>query len=448
MSILKRTLIWLGISIPPFLFFLFLARSLNDLPVTDDYSCVLAFLLQWKSEAGIQHIIQVATFQVGPYRMMFEHAVVGVQYAILGHTDLKTLAILGDLLVIPLFGLLYLMWWECGRPRNYTLQMFVPASWILFQLQYVTDLDSATASLQLIPVILFAVLACFLATKSGTIVFLGALLSLMLSIASNANGLFMIPIGIMIYLYRREFKRLIGWCCCGVVACVVYFVPHHPAALTLNTDAGSNIVVSVLQHISLVYALAFLGDIATIRNPFPAVLFGSVLVGVFIFATGDRLFARRPALFYSSLFFIVTGLAVSGLRSNLGLVTALGCRYRINSTMLVILLYFYLVDRLYGIRVKPLIIRVSATAFGVLLIGFNVASDLAGEKYMLTMQHKVVTAIVRWKQHEPRPPMSASVPDDFTAENESRGIFEPVEPTLSDSIREGILILPKLPAGN
>jgi hypothetical protein len=447
LSLFKRITIWVAILIPPFTFYLFLARSLTGLPVTDDYHSPLAFLLRWKQESGMQHLVQIVTFQHTDYRLMFENAVIGIQYSILSHTNLKALTILGDLLVIPLFGLLYLMWRECGRPRDYTLLAFVPVSWILFQLQYASALDCVTVPLQIIPVILFALLTCFLAAKTGSRAFLGALLSLLLCIASSGNGLFMVPIGVLIYLQRREYKRLAVWCSVSAMACLIYFHGYDFTVEASRTHEN-NMMLSLIKHLGPAYGATFIGSIAAVTNPLPAILFGIILIAVFILATRDRFFVRNPALYYSSLFFFVTALAVSGIRSSLGLVTALGSRYRINSTVLVVLLYLYLADRLYGIRIRPVILRAVACVLGVLLICFNLLSDRAGERLILSMQQKVEIAILRWQRHEPRPAVVASDPDDFSARNEEKGFYEPDELILSESIREGIYQLPELSSGN
>ncbi len=447
MSLLKRVTIWIVILIPPFTFYLFLARSLRGLPVTDDYHSPLAFLLRWKKESGIQHFIQIMTFQHTDYRLMFENAVIGIQYSLLGHTNLKALTIFGDLLVVPLFVVLYLMWRECGRPRDYTLLAFVPVSWILFQLQYASALDCVTVPLQIIPVILFALLTCYLATKRSTVAFLCALLSLLLAIASSGNGFFMVPIGVLIYLQRREYKRLVVWCSLSAIACLVYF---HGFDFTVEASHThqNNMVLGLVEHISLGYGATFLGSIAAVKNPLPAILFCLVLTVVFISATRDRLFARWPALYYSCLFFFVTALAVSGIRSSFGLVTALGSRYRINSTVLVVLLYLYLADKLYGTRIQPVVFKIGTCIFGLILLGFNIESDRAGEKLILSMQQKVEVAIVRWQHGDPSLPAGIPSPDDFAAQNEEKGFYEPDRPILLDSIREGIYTLPELPSGN
>jgi hypothetical protein len=431
--------------IPPAAFYLLLAKSLVSLPFMDDYQAVLGFLLQWKNETGLGRLFQIATYQHNEYRCMFGNAITGIQYQILGHTNLQVLSILGDLFVLPLFGLLYLIWRECGRPRDYTILAFVPASWILFQLQYESTLNFASSGLQNIPVIVFALLACFLASKAGATAFLGTLLSLLLSIASSGNGLFLIPIGAIIYLQHREYKRLVAWCALSGIACLVYFHGYNFKAETPITHMDNN-VLGLLQHLSLPYAAAFLGSIAAMRNPLPAILFGIVLVGVFILATSDRLFARRPALYYSMLFFIVTGLAVSGLRSSLGIASAITSRYRINSTVLLILLYLYLADKFYGIHLRPLILKACAFVVGVLLIGFTAESDRVGEKLLLARRRALEVEMMRWQRHEPRHALAASFPGDFTAENEKNGLYDPIEPFFSESIREGIYQIPALPA--
>jgi hypothetical protein len=428
-------------------FYSFLLRSLKGLPVSDDYGAVLGFLLQWKKETGLQHLVQIVTSQNNDYRLMFENGFYGLQYLILGHTNLKALAMLGDLFVIPLFLILYLIWRECGRPRDYTLLAFVPTSWILFQLQYVSALDNASAPLQIIPVVVFALLGCFLFLRPGVPSFIACLLSLLLCIASSGNGLFMIPIGALVYLQHRRFKRLAIWCAVGACAAMIYFYRYDFSVEMSHTQAQNN-VLSLFEHLSPIFYATFLGAISAAANPLPAIVFGTVLTGVFLVATFDRLYSRHPALYYSALFFIITAVAVSGHRSSYGLVTALGSRYRINSTVLVILLYFYLADKFYGTHVRPFVLRVGAFTLAVLLVGFTLLSDRGGRKLMLTMQHKVEAALLRWQRHEPRPSVSIPAADDYTADTEKKGYFEPDDRILSESIREGIYKLPPLPIGN
>src|SRR5450756_844299 len=312
---------------------------------------------------------------------MFENFFFGLQYAILGHTDIRGLSILGDLLVIPMFGVLYLLWREGDDARLNSLLSFVPASWILFQLQYASSLNNAMAPLQNLAVILFALLSCYLAARPGDKALIGSLCSLLLCIASSGNGLFLIPIGAVMFLQQKNYKRFAAWCVTSLLMVAVYFHGYNFHASQAHADKS---LLSSIQHLSPFYGAAFLGSLAAKANPAPAVAFGFLLLAIFLYATWERLFVTRPGLYYSMLFFFGTGFAVSGLRSDLGLVTALGSRYRINSAILVILIYFYLVRKLEGRQWSSSIQVPAICVFALALIGFNLMSDRAGHKLLLT----------------------------------------------------------------
>jgi hypothetical protein len=436
----KRLAAWIAIAIPPIAFYVLLACSLTKLPFADDYDSVLNYLLKWKSESGLQHIAQIITSQHNEYRLIFENTIFGIQFAIMGHTNLEFLSILGDLFVIPLFGVLYLIWRDFGNSWDFALFAFIPTSWLLFQLQYASTLNCAMNPLQSVPVICFMLLTCWLAVKPSRAIFAACLLSLVLCISSSGNGLFMIPIGCLIFLQRKQHSRLVVWLAVSGVMSIVYFAGYSVRAS--SSDAHHNVINSV-RHISLGYGAAFLGSIATKANPAPAIALSVILVVLFLFATHDRLFVRNPALYYSSLFFFVTGLAVSGIRSDRGLVTALGSRYRINSTVLVILLYFYLADKFRDVRLKRPVGIVCVSLAGIILLGFTCESDKGGEALLLLRRQKVRDAISRWQRHESQPPVVPRGPDDFTVENDKKGMYEPNVPILVEAIRGGIYQLPE-----
>jgi hypothetical protein len=445
MSLRKKALAWFALAIPPLSFFILLAKSLPRIPMGDDYVSLLDFLLRWKNTSGLNHFALILTYQQNEYRCMVRNAIFAAQYSLLGHADVHALSILGDLLILPIFAALYLIWRECGRPQDYRLYAFVPVSWLLFQLQYEGCLNYLTTEFQHLPVTLFVLLTCWVAGKTGRWAYLWALLGLLLCIASDANGLFMTVIGALIYLERKEYKKLAGWCSCSLLAGLFYFHGYNFSGGPAQGNS-SNIVISIFQHFSPVFALAFLGDIAAVQNPLPAILFGIVLIGLFLWATWDRLFKRWPALYYSMLFFVITGAAVAGHRSNLGIVTALNPTYRINSLMLVILLYLFLADKFYGVSLRPLTLRAGVVAFATLLIAFDVLSDRGGQKVLLTKRAMAEAAMLRYVRHEPQPVIVASPADDLSAALESKHKtgFGPIEPTFSDSMQAGILILPVL----
>ena len=233
---------------------------------------------------------------------------------------------------------------------------------------------------------------------------------------------------------------------------MIYFYGYDFASEVSTTHMNNN-VLGIVQHPSIAYAAAFLGSIVAIRNPTPAIVLGVLIVGAFVAATRERLYSRRPSLYYATLFFIVTGLAVSGLRSKFGLVQALDSRYRINSTVLVILLYMYLADKFRGVRVRPIILKASVCALGGLLLVFNLASNYVGERFLFARRDALEGEMLRWQRNEPPPLILVSLPG-LTAENGrftnhlESGLYDPIEPFLSKALREGIYTLPEVDKEN
>lgn len=213
------------------------------------------------------------------------------------------------------------------------------------------------------------------------------------------------------------------------------------------TEGGSRGLLSGFAHFSPAFAGAFLGSTGTTSRPVPAIALGVLLLAAFVLATKDRLFATDPALYYSMLFFVVTAMAVSGLRSDYGagLPTALGSRYRIFSVTMVILTYFYLARKYRDIQWNRAWARAIPVALWIILLGFTIASDWAGEKQLLIKRQRLEFAFMRWYRHEPPLPVTSESADDYTIRMAKMGFFEPIEPTLSNSIHEGIYRLPQLP---
>jgi hypothetical protein len=118
--------------------------SAGSLPYTDDYDSIPQCLLKRHSESGFQHIAQIVTAQHNEYRLTFESAIFGIQYEILGRTNLEALSTYSSYLF---FFVLCLIWKDFGRSGDFALLRFVPASWMVFQLQYASTLNFAIAKL-------------------------------------------------------------------------------------------------------------------------------------------------------------------------------------------------------------------------------------------------------------------------------------------------------------
>jgi hypothetical protein len=248
------------------------------------------------------------------------------------------------------------------------------------------------------------------------------------------------------FLQRRQYKRFTAWILTGSLLCLVYFYKYNFNSRQRGIGADSGVFAS-LRHLSPVWAASFLGSTAAIRNVIPAVILGVAFVIIFVVASRDKLFNRNPAVYYAMLFFLFTAIIVSGMRSQLGLLGSIGSRYRINSVIMVILAYYYLWDRVPQLSRERL--TVVWRMLGFALIGFTLISDHAGYKLLLIRRAKLEAGMYRWEHHLPRPVVEdADVGDEMNiAAHEKRGWYEPIEPTLSNSLQAGIYRVPRMEIG-
>lgn len=423
---------------PIVLFYTLLSRTLTGLPFNDDYNAVLMFLLRWHAASGLHKAALIWNHQHNEYRLAFQNTIYALQYGALGRVVMKPLTVLGDLLVLPLFGMLWLLWRANRLPLRYALPAFVPAAWILFQLQYASTLNCVMAPLQNVAVLVFTLAVFYFGTRPHWSAFAGAMSSLALAVASSGGGLFVGPVLCLFYLQRKSWARLL----LTVVASIALGFLYMHGKPIHEHDPNQGDLASFLHQISLPYGAAFLGSIATKNNPLPAIVFAVILFGVFLWETRDRLYSMNPGLYYTTLFFFAQGLAVSCLRAPRGLVSALGSRYRINSAVLAILIYFYLAERARSLQLTRAFRTTALALAGLVLVAFNFASDKAGNTLLVERRAKVQAGMRAWEK-DPAPFFDEAAKSANVSEEErKRQMYDPVEPTLSKAIEEGIYKIP------
>ncbi len=434
----ERLFCVLAMLCPILLFYGLLSRTLTGLPFNDDYNAVLTLLLKWHAASGWSKLAVLWTHQHNEYRLAFQNVIYALQYGALGHVAMKPLTVLGDLLVLPLFGMLWLLWRRSGLPFRYTLLSFIPAAWILFQLQYASTLNCVMAPLQNVAVLVFTLAVFHFGTQRSWQSFWTGMASIVLAVASSGGGLFVGPVLCLFFLQKRAWTRLLV---AAVLSALLGFAYMHGKAIHEH-DPNQGDFSSFIHQISLPYGAAFLGSIAAKSSPGPAIVFALVLFAVFLWATMNRLDKQNPGLYYVMLFFFVQGLAVSCLRAPRGLVSALGSRYRINSAVLTILLYFFLAENFQNIRIRSSFKVAGLALAGLVLVAFNFASDRAGNKLLIERRARVQSGIRAWETDPAQFFTDAQISSQLSEEDRRRGMYNPIEPTLSKAVQEGIYQIP------
>jgi hypothetical protein len=375
------------VAAPAVIFYTILVRRAVNLPYFDDYYAVLDFL---NHEVLLRSAPAKALFfltsQTGEFRLWLLHAVSWVLLRLVGHVDLRVLEALGDGFVLLLALLLWKMFPTSNENDLPTrVALFIPASWLLFQLQYWETLDWPTSGLQHVPVLVFALGAIYLLTRSEPWAFQTSIAALILAIASDGNGFLVIPIGLLILISNRLYRRATIWFSASAGCAIAYLYRYNLVLSQRDSHGGVFMMqhaevhhsyLSALLRLSPVYALSFVGGVL----PFKAgsVVLGIMLCALFLYLALKGFARRNPAVSYCVLFLLLTSAGVSCLRSDYGLSQSLSSRYAIYSALFMIFAWFAIVEEFIQLRGRALQhdgIFLSAVASSIL---FALCMDFVG----------------------------------------------------------------------
>ena len=184
-----------------------------------------------------QKLLVIAAQQHNEYKLAFAHAVMAVELAATRQINFTFLNTLGDFFLFPIGYLLWCTYRQDGLDPADQLLAFLPISFLFFALTYWENLNWATTGLQNTPVILFGLLAVYLVAPSeqaqpNRVRLLSGCVAAALAALTSANGFLLAPVGIWIFLKRRNYLPAIAWCGAFVLPLAAYlyrFVPVvHP----------------------------------------------------------------------------------------------------------------------------------------------------------------------------------------------------------------------------
>lgn len=321
-----------AIAAPIICFYAILAHHLVNLPLGDDYETALPFMARFATMNWLHRLVLIFQFQHNEYKLAFENTILALQFAVLGHPNFIALCIAGDFLVLVLF---YGIWTRL-MPKldlDQKLMTAVPIVFLLFELRYAETLNWPTPTLQNIGVLVFAL---FCVSSLGQGHYRTACLFFALSIASSGNGFLLFPIGVWLMARQRSWTPLVAWIAVFTAMVAMYCIHYR-----IYTPEGSpSTSVSLIRRLNPLYSLSFMGSLIGLQWAISAAV-GAALLFVFLLMIRKRYDRVNPAVFYFAIFLMLTALAVSTIRSGLGLNQSFTGRYRIYSVLLMICCYIF-----------------------------------------------------------------------------------------------------------
>ena len=390
--------------LPVILFYTLVIKFLVNLPYEDDYDNILRFLNIMHGKAGLAaKVVYVLTDQHNEYKVFFENTIFALQYAVLGHTNLVALCIFGDLSILFLGIVLWKMFLPTLENRFLRLVLFVPVTWLIFQLSYSETVNWAAPAIQNLYIPVFSFATFLFLAKDGRRSFLAALACLVLAIATSGNGFIAAFVGLLMLVRARQFRRVLPWV--AVTGGMAALYAYHYNVMSSQSPKQHSVLVTVL-HLKLFYVFPFLGSAAAsfIPNGHPikiSIAIGMALIlflAVYLFRGG---ISRHPAVVAAIVFLLLTAIGVAGLRSDFGAAQSMSSRYRIYSSLMLVCVYFVLAEKHLANAKEPLRrnwLYLGALGFSIL---FCFKMDLDGYRYFRARKAAILKEMAIFEHPKP-----------------------------------------------
>lgn len=409
--------------------------EMTTIPLLDDYHAILAFLLHLQElPTYADKMLYIITAQHVDYKLIFEHLIVAIQFSLMHHISFGFLIIFGNLFLV---GLLIIHWNQYFAKENdltRRLILFLPVSYLIFQLNYAETTDWAMAGLQNLPVIFFAFASILFLTRSTRKAFGMACFCAALACMSSANGFLLAPIGLLMLFPQRQYKRMVIWSITIAIVLAMYLYQY----------VGAESASTASLYVKILFFLSFLGGAIENMHHFPiknaSIILGSLILFTFGHAIRTRYYRDHPFAFFSAAWIFLTTLLVANVRSSLGITQSLSGRYKIYCDLLLIFCYGYAVHR-FAIRpATPERTRRIYVAVLASVIVLSAASDVVGYKFLVRRRERLEMGL-KFYRANPASNSPMLSPDDRPLKDFG-DLPEITRIQLNQAIQRGIYTLP------
>lgn len=362
----KRDIVFLLVSIIPIIvyFFIIIKYTVN-IPSADDYD-MLSFFEQFRNLSDNAEKIKLLFIQHSEHRIVFNRLILLLSYYLTGTVNFKLFIVLGNLSLLASLFVFY----KALRKNNHPIYYFLPIPFILFQLQYFENSTWALASLVNFSVILFSYLSLYFLIEKGWIPFVIAVVLAIIATFTSGSGIFTFIVGALLLMLQKRYKfELPVWIALFVVCAAFYF--HDYKSVGEQTSIFTS--VTTYPHKILIFFVAFLGSSLNLSGSvgiYVAIASGFAFCAFYAYLIRIKYYESNPLVFGLLLLIIISAAAAAVSRYNSGVFQAFLSRYKIHSTILLVLTYIVVVD-LYSKKVKPIYFL----GFVVLCIYFNILSN-------------------------------------------------------------------------
>lgn len=307
------------------LYVLAIRRFAADMPITDDYLAILAFLMDFSGQDLPARFASLLA-QYNEHRLLIPRLIAWAAYAAAGQVQFVHLIWIGNLAWLCT-GLLF---WRQARRAGVTPAQFTPIVILMATFSHHDLMTWAMASIQQYYQLLLGFVAITFMVAGQL---RAALAFLVLSCCTGGGGLVLVPLMLLYHLARREWGKLMVSLAVSAMVVLIYF-----PVLDYQHPVGHPSIAQALMRPAelFLYACAFLGGIA--HNTRASVALGLLLLLLFI-RQAPVIFRSNPWVAWSAVFILGSALVNAMARSGFGLHYATSSRYTEYSLLFIGLVY-------------------------------------------------------------------------------------------------------------
>ncbi|HIB43745.1 MAG TPA: hypothetical protein EYO37_07245 [Nitrospina sp.] len=324
---------------PVLIYFYCLDRFAVNFPFLDDFNFLQGIYLFDQSDSLWESLLLLFK-QHNEHRMAFSRIMFLLVDSINGEVDFRTLTLLGNLALPALLVLFY----SSFRNRGINLIFFVPVPFLLFNLENWINMIWTTSALANYNVLLFAGASFYFLNKKSARSFAWAMVLAWAAGFTHGHGMGVFPVGLAYLLWQKRFRESAVWLGSATLVTFLYFYDY-----TLSLGIGKSLAEPGRIPI---YFLIFLGSIFSFNHLIAALVVGTAVFLYFLYLTKSRYYAINGPLYCFMAFIILAGLMAALTRSGLGIHQALADRYKIQSTLMAIMVLMSAVEW-YSMKKNP-----------------------------------------------------------------------------------------------
>jgi hypothetical protein len=372
MTVLQKRITYLVILIPVITFFAFFFRYTVNAPINDDYS-ILNFINQCIATDSIAEKLKLMFAQHNEHRIFYDRLWTIISYKLQRNVNFNTLALVGNLSLLGIAAIFFRKFLLSGK----NALLFLPVTVFIFNLSQWENMTFAMSGMSNFTVYLFMLISLNFLTREAVVTTKSTLLSVLfflLAVLTQGGGLFLFPVSILIFLYKKDYKNLLVYGILSALIAAAYFYGYQkpPQSGTISGAFGN--IIGVMQ-----FACAFLGNAfnyfliysSSKTSIIVTQIIGSLFLVLFGYITIKKYYKQNLFVYSIMLLIVISAFVTAISRVSLGLEVSAASRYRINGIIFFIALYFWMLDTFNVEKKLPFISIISLSGLYFLFINLN-----------------------------------------------------------------------------